>query len=63
MTSLSILSAPQFLWELYVNYLWNYKQDSWVASIASTCRVLAILCIAPFGLLMLLVSFLFPHPL
>ncbi|KAK7692562.1 hypothetical protein QCA50_004192 [Cerrena zonata] len=53
MTS-NILSAPHFLWELYVDYLWKYKQESWVASIASTCRVLAFLCISPFVVLTLL---------
>ncbi|CAL1706828.1 unnamed protein product [Somion occarium] len=50
----SVLSTPRFLWDLYVEYLWNYKPDSWVASGASTFRVLAFLTISPFIVLTLL---------
>ncbi|KAI0958581.1 hypothetical protein AcV7_004368 [Taiwanofungus camphoratus] len=52
--AMSILSAPGALWHLYVEHLWYYSPHSWVASVASTCRVLAFVVIAPFVLLTLL---------
>ena len=48
-------STPAYLWHLYVDNLVNYKADSWVYSIASTCRLLAFVIIIPFILLTLLV--------
>ncbi|OCH92328.1 hypothetical protein OBBRIDRAFT_773637 [Obba rivulosa] len=48
MNSSTVLAAPQYLWHLYIEYLWNYKPGSWVDSTAYTFRVLAFLTIAPF---------------
>ena len=48
-------SIPHTLWHLYLDTLVNYKQGSWVAKTASTCRVLAFAIIVPFVLLTLLV--------
>jgi len=42
------------VWDLYVEYLWNYQQGSWVATIASACRVLAFVVVTPFIILTLL---------
>ncbi|KAI0789111.1 hypothetical protein C8Q75DRAFT_703073, partial [Abortiporus biennis] len=47
-------STPLILWDLYIEYLWNYEEGSWVNSIASYFRILAFLLIAPFVLLTLL---------
>ena len=55
---MSVLTLPATLWNLYVDYLWNYKPNSWVSSAASTFRVLAVLCIVPFAILTLLVRML-----
>ncbi|KAI0055162.1 hypothetical protein BV25DRAFT_1843152 [Artomyces pyxidatus] len=52
--TMSPLELPAQLWRWYVDYLWNYERDSWVASTASTFRVLAILTILPGILLTLL---------
>lgn len=57
-TTMSVLTLPATLWNLYVDYLWNYKPNSWVSSAASTFRVLAVLCIVPFAILTLLVRML-----
>ena len=54
-TIMSLSSIPHTLWLLYVDNLVNYKADSWVYSIASTCRLLAFAIIIPFILLTLLV--------
>ncbi|CCM01139.1 uncharacterized protein FIBRA_03187 [Fibroporia radiculosa] len=51
---MNVLSAPNLLWSLYVDYLWNYQRGSWVYSVASTFRVLAFTIIVPFVLLTLL---------
>lgn len=53
--STTVLAAPLYLWNLYVEYLWNYQQNSWVDRIASTFRVLALLLITPFAILTMLV--------
>jgi len=47
-------SIPGTLWEYYVQYLWLYEPDSWVARIAYSCRVLAILVSLPIIILGLL---------
>ena len=52
---MSLSSIPHTLWLLYVDNLVNYKADSWVYSVASTCRLLAFAIIIPFILLTLLV--------
>jgi hypothetical protein len=49
-------SIPGTLWACYVKYLWLYEPDSWVARIAYSCRVLAILVSLPIIVLGLLVS-------
>lgn len=46
-----MLDFPSSLWNLYVDYLWNYGPDSWVQSVASTFRVLAFLLITPILIL------------
>ena len=50
-----LLTLPTTLWDLYVEYLWDYKPGSWVGSAASTFRLLAFLSILPFVILTLLV--------
>ncbi|KII92820.1 hypothetical protein PLICRDRAFT_103296 [Plicaturopsis crispa FD-325 SS-3] len=45
---------PRRIWSLYVDYLWNYTADSWVAHIAYTVRVFAFLLILPLVILTLL---------
>ena len=52
---MTLLTLPATLWDLYVEYLWEYKPGSWVGSAASTFRVLAFLSILPFAILTLLV--------
>jgi hypothetical protein len=49
------LNAPALLWRWYAGTLVHYASDSWVASTASTFRVLAFLTIMPGILLTLLV--------
>jgi len=48
------LLAPGTLWDYYVEYLWNYQPNSWVARTAYTSRVLAILASLPIIVLALL---------
>ena len=52
---ISPFSVPGLLWAYYVKYLWNYEPDSWVARIAYSCRILAILVTLPIIILGLLV--------
>ena len=49
-------SIPSYLWNSYVDYLWNYDSNSWVATIAYAFRIWAILAILPTLVLALLVS-------
>ena len=49
-------SIPGLLWAFYVQFLWNYESDSWVARIAYSCRILAILVSLPIIILGLLVG-------
>lgn len=49
------LSIPHTLWTYYLEYLWFYEPNSWVAKIAYSCRVLAILVSLPIVILGLLV--------
>jgi hypothetical protein len=53
--------VPSILWKYYIQYLWDYQPNSWVARAAYICRVLAILVSLPIVILALLV-FLFFHP-
>jgi hypothetical protein len=54
-SQLSLSTLPRNLWEYYIEYLWDYKPSSWVARIAYTSRLLAILLILPILVLTLLV--------
>ena len=45
-----------YLWNWYIDYLWNYDSNSWVATIAYAFRIWAILAILPTLVLGLLVS-------
>jgi hypothetical protein len=56
----SFLAAPSYLWNSYINYLWNYDSNSWVATIAYAFRIWAILAILPTLVLALLVSIFLP---
>lgn len=47
-------AAPALLWSYYISYLWNYEPDSWVATIAYSTRILAILVSLPLVILALL---------
>jgi hypothetical protein len=49
-------SIPGLLWAYYVQNLWNYESSSWVARIAYSCRILAILVSLPIIILGLLVG-------
>ncbi|KAG6842127.1 hypothetical protein C0991_001620 [Blastosporella zonata] len=53
-TQVSPSAYPVVLWNYYLHYLWNYPPNSWVARIASICRVLAILISLPLVVLALL---------
>ncbi|KAH8119102.1 hypothetical protein DFH11DRAFT_422118 [Phellopilus nigrolimitatus] len=50
----ALLALPARLWHLYVACLWDAQRGSWVARVASTFRILAILVIFPFVVLSLL---------
>ncbi|KAF7315483.1 hypothetical protein MIND_00063500 [Mycena indigotica] len=53
--SLSLSSAPNIVWRLYVDSLWRWTDQptSWISHTAYVCRILAILLIIPFLLLIL----------
>ena len=55
MSTTALFNAPLYLWNLYVDHLWNYTPGSWVERTASTFRVLAFITIAPFLILTMLV--------
>ncbi|KAI0342156.1 hypothetical protein BDW22DRAFT_1429644 [Trametopsis cervina] len=54
MSTSSVLFVPLYLWNLYVEHLWNYKPGTWVYRIASTAWILAFLILTPFVFLTLL---------
>jgi hypothetical protein len=56
-----ILVAPSYLWNTYLDYLWNYDSNSWVATIAYGFRIWAIFAILPTLVLGLLVSDVVPQ--
>ena len=60
--AMSPASIPALLWRWYVDALWNYSPDSWVASTAYTFRLLALIVILPGVLLTLLVRALLRCP-
>ncbi|PFH53838.1 hypothetical protein AMATHDRAFT_45291 [Amanita thiersii Skay4041] len=49
-----VSSYPAFLWKFYLDNLWYYSPESWVAKTANTARVLAILVALPIVILGLL---------
>ncbi|PPQ89704.1 hypothetical protein CVT25_014105 [Psilocybe cyanescens] len=53
-SQIPLLSIPGTLWAYYLEYLWFYEPDSWVATIAYSCRVLAVLIGLPVIILGLL---------
>jgi len=53
-SQVSSFSMPGLLWAYYVQYLWNYEPGSFVARIAYSCRILAILISLPIIILGLL---------
>ncbi|KDR75185.1 hypothetical protein GALMADRAFT_279957 [Galerina marginata CBS 339.88] len=53
-SQISPTSIPGTLWAYYIEYLWLYKPDSWVARMAYSFRVLAILVSLPIVILGLL---------
>jgi len=48
------VAVPLNLWNWYIDYLWNYDNNSWVATIAYGFRIWAILAILPTIILCLL---------
>jgi hypothetical protein len=52
-------SLPSYLWIAYVDYLWYYDSNSWVATVAYAFRIWAILAILPTLVLALLVRVYF----
>jgi len=54
LTNFSPASLPRQLWFWYIEYLCRPAPGSWVSSVASTLRILAVVLIAPFVLLTLL---------
>ena len=60
---MSPTSIPALLWRWYIDALWNYSPDSWVASTAYTFRLLALIVILPGVLLTLLVRAFLRRPL
>ena len=59
---LAPLALPRTLWAYYLEYLWFYTPDSWVAKIASTSLALAVLVSLPIVVLGLLVRTPPTHP-
>jgi hypothetical protein len=51
------------LWNWYIDYLWNYDSNSWVATIAYAFRIWAMIAILPTLVLGLLVGSPFAPPL
>jgi hypothetical protein len=51
-----LLTVPAYLWHHYVEYLWHYDKHPWILSASATFQLLAVILLAPFVLLSLLVS-------
>ncbi|KAK0454968.1 hypothetical protein EV421DRAFT_467305 [Armillaria borealis] len=47
-------SLPRLIWDLYLEYLWFYSPNSWVAHIAYGFRIIAIFLISPIVIVTLL---------
>ena len=56
-SSLSLI--PYNVWVLYVKYLWFYQPESYVAKVANTFRILAVVIAIPIVILGLLVRIMF----
>jgi len=54
LSQVSFSSAPRLVWDSYVELLWAYKPDSWVARLAYSFRILAVLLVLPVIVLTLL---------
>ncbi|KAL1673758.1 hypothetical protein EV122DRAFT_282671 [Schizophyllum commune] len=50
----TLAALPGTLWRLYVEYLWNYDANSWVAHAAYSMRVMAVLLMLPITVLTML---------
>ncbi|KAL1703210.1 hypothetical protein EV121DRAFT_271230 [Schizophyllum commune] len=50
----TLAALPSTLWRLYVDYLWNYDANSWVAHAAYSMRVMAVLLMLPITVLTML---------
>ncbi|KAL1726803.1 hypothetical protein EV714DRAFT_276245 [Schizophyllum commune] len=50
----TLAALPGTLWRLYVDYLWNYDANSWVAHAAYSMRVMAVLLMLPITVLTML---------
>ncbi|KAL1760626.1 hypothetical protein FB107DRAFT_286842 [Schizophyllum commune] len=50
----TFVALPGTLWRLYVDYLWNYDANSWVAHAAYSMRVMAALLMLPITVLTML---------
>ncbi len=55
-TSTPPTAVPGIILNSYAKHLWNYEPNSWVAKIAYTFRVVAVICALPVVILGLLVS-------
>lgn len=47
-------SLPRLIWDLYLEYLWYYSPNSWVARIAYGFRIIAIFLVSPIVIITLL---------
>ncbi|KAG7446266.1 uncharacterized protein BT62DRAFT_1075854 [Guyanagaster necrorhizus] len=45
---------PRLIWDLYLEYLWYYSPNSWVACIAYGFRIIAIFLVSPIVIITLL---------
>ncbi|KAL1741847.1 hypothetical protein HDZ31DRAFT_44548 [Schizophyllum fasciatum] len=50
----ALAALPGTLWRYYVDYLWNYDANSWVAHAAYSMRVMAVLLLLPITILTML---------
>ncbi|KAH8814789.1 hypothetical protein DL96DRAFT_1471742 [Flagelloscypha sp. PMI_526] len=50
----SIPALPVHLWNYYVEYLWHYEPNSWIATTAYTCRIMSIIIATPLVILAIL---------
>ncbi|KAK0212827.1 hypothetical protein DFS33DRAFT_70826 [Desarmillaria ectypa] len=53
-SAMDLSSLPRLIWDLYLEYLWYYPPNSWVACIAYGFRIVAIFLISPIVIITLL---------